>query len=68
MDQNKASKLFTKIPNTKFILNGTSNFEDNVCRCSMTFPLFVQLNKCGSRTAQNLGNWDAQLPEADFLI
>jgi len=32
MNQNKASKLFMKIPNTKFTLNGMSNFEDNMCR------------------------------------
>jgi hypothetical protein len=51
MNQNKASKLFTKIPNTKLILNGMSNFEDNMCRWGMTSPLFIQLKKCNARTA-----------------
>jgi hypothetical protein len=51
MNQNKASKFFVKIPNTKFIRNGMSNFEDNMCRWSTTFPLFVQLKKCSARTA-----------------
>jgi len=50
VNQNKASKLFTKILNTKFFLNGMSNFEDNMCRWGMTFPLFVQLKKCSART------------------
>ena len=45
-----------------------SNFEENMCRYSMTFPLFVQLKKCSARTAQRLGNQDAQFPEAYFLI
>jgi len=49
MNQNKASKLFMKIPNTKFILNGMSNFED-MCRWSMTFPSFVQLKKGSEMT------------------